>query len=522
MAHGKKSMKGRILSISILGMMLMLISCMPKDRGRVRLDVSWEKMMRQQDMIWDTLTSNIYEAPVLGNPLIGVLVHSPDQSRKGLENNVILFDLNRSDVVDTSTFLPGAHFFSRYLLGQFALYTRGKIKHINLRFDLWNAELNGKMITDSGTVNLRVIVHSSLPLLVTEASFTGTENASWEYIPVPAGKICLVGNSDEKHPKPSGTNMNMVKETRANMVQYRQKLRSGLSYSVGTVTEKMLKGARFFSAISVTRNRVEGELDAFSELKRGTMVNFESLVSSHRRWWHQYYAKTFISLPDMKIENFYWIQKYKAVCGIIRSAPIILPGDPGQAIRSRRWAEAALDFAVDGHPDSSLKQLNTYLSQLTPNTLMSTDNTVNASETALSTIQKMLLQFKDSTLYVFPGIPSTWKDVSFHGIMAGSSYMISAAYSNGRTDFISIMSLDGKPCKLQTDLPADSIGIESKPPVRVRKTGAHLLEISMPRSERVIIYKKGRRHRFIIKPANNEDQQGNWFGYRKESSGAGK
>lgn len=511
-----------MLYISMLGIVLTVFGCTPKDRGRVRLDVSWEKMMQQQDMIWDTLTSSIYDAPLLGNPLLGVILHGPDEMQKGMDYNVLLFDLNRSDVLDSSTFTPGAHFFSRYLLGQFALHTKGKIKHINLRFDLWNAELNGKVITDSGTVNLKVFVHSSLPLLVTEADFTGTENARWEFIPVPAGKICLVGNSGEKHPSPSATNIKMLKETRANMVQYSQKFRSGLTYSVGTVTEKIFKGVRFFTAISVSSNREEGNLDAFSELKRGTMVNFESLVSSHRRWWHQYYAKTFISLPDMKVENFYWLQKYKAVCGIIRTAPIILPGDPDQAIRSRRWAEAALDFAVDGHPDSSLKQLEKYLSQLTPNTLTSTDNTVNASETALSTIQTMLLQLKDSTLYVFPGIPSAWKNVSYHGIMAGSSYMISAAYSNGRTDFISIMSLDGKPCKLHTDLPADSIGIESKPPVRVRKAGVHLLEISMPRSERVILYKKGRRQRFIIKPATNEGQQGNWFGYRKELSGAGQ
>ncbi len=513
----KEKPKGNRLSFFILpAIILTVFGCMPRDKGRVRLDVSWEKMMQRQDMTWDTLTSSIYDAPVLGNPLMGVIVHSPDQKQKGMDDNVILFDLNRSDVVDTCSLVPGAHFFSRLMLGQFALHTRGRIQSTNLRFDLWNAELMGSIVTDSGSVKLRAFVHSSLPLLVAEASFTGAESATWEYLPVPAGKITLVGNFGERLPKPCTTNRNTLKETRANMVQFRQKLSPGLEYAIGTVTENNYKGIRFFSSISVSRNSLGRELDAFSELKRGTMVNFESLLSSHRRWWHQYYEKTFISLPDLKLENFYWLQKYKAACGIIRSAPIILPGDPGQAIRKQRWAEAALDFAAEGHPDSSLKQLEKYLSLLTPNTLKSTDNTANASETALSTIQKMLLQYKDSTLYVFPGIPKVWKNVSYHGIMAGSSYMISAVYANGRTDFISIMSLDGKSFKLQTDLPADSLGIESKPPVRVRKAGEHLLEIWMPRSERVILYRKGRRQRFIIEPADTESQQGNNFGYRKE------
>ncbi len=512
-----EKLKGNRLSFYILpAIILAVMSCTPRDKGRVRLDVSWEKMMQRQDMIWDTLTPSIYDAPVLGNPLMGVIVHSPDQKHKGMDNHVILFDLNRSDVVDTCSLTPGAHFFSRLMLGQFALHTRGKIQSINLRFDIWNAELKGKIVTDSGSLNLRAFVHSSLPLLVTEANFTGAESADWEFIPVAVGKISLIGDYGEKLPKPCISNRNTLKETRANMVQYRQKLRPGLEYTIGTVTEKNYKGIRFFSSISVSSNSQGRELDAFSELKRGTLVNSESLVSSHRRWWHQYYEKTFISLPDLKLENFYWLQKYKAACGIIRSVPIILPGDPSQAMKNRRWAEAALDYAAEGHPDSSLKQLEKYLSLLTPNTLKSTDNSANASETALSTIQKMLLQYKDSTLYVFPGIPKAWKNISFHGIMAGSSYMISAVYANGRTDFISIISLDGKPCKLQTDLPADSLGIESKPPVRVRKAGEHLLEILMPRSERVILYRKGRRQRFIVEPADTESQQGNNFGYRKE------
>ena len=31
----------------------------------------------------------------------------------------------------------------------------------------------------------------------------------------------------------------------------------------------------------------------------------------HREWWHNYYPQSFVSLPDKKMENFYWAQMYK-------------------------------------------------------------------------------------------------------------------------------------------------------------------------------------------------------------------
>ena len=34
-------------------------------------------------------------------------------------------------------------------------------------------------------------------------------------------------------------------------------------------------------------------------------------LSEHRKFWHNYYPQSFLSLPDKKWEGFYWIQMYK-------------------------------------------------------------------------------------------------------------------------------------------------------------------------------------------------------------------
>src|SRR6185369_753795 len=37
----------------------------------------------------------------------------------------------------------------------------------------------------------------------------------------------------------------------------------------------------------------------------------DNLVASHRAWWHDYYPESFLSIPDARMQSFYWIQMYK-------------------------------------------------------------------------------------------------------------------------------------------------------------------------------------------------------------------
>ncbi len=41
----------------------------------------------------------------------------------------------------------------------------------------------------------------------------------------------------------------------------------------------------------------------------------------HRVWWHRFYRKSFLSIPDAKLQSFYWIQLYKIASAARRDAP---------------------------------------------------------------------------------------------------------------------------------------------------------------------------------------------------------
>jgi hypothetical protein len=55
------------------------------------------------------------------------------------------------------------------------------------------------------------------------------------------------------------------------------------------------------------------------------------LLKSHRDWWHAFYPENFISIPDQKLESFYWIQWYKLASASPRIPARLISSDPGIA-----------------------------------------------------------------------------------------------------------------------------------------------------------------------------------------------
>ena len=49
----------------------------------------------------------------------------------------------------------------------------------------------------------------------------------------------------------------------------------------------------------------------------------DQLREKHRQFWHDYYPKSFISIPDPRLESFYWIQLYKMASGTRENKPVL-------------------------------------------------------------------------------------------------------------------------------------------------------------------------------------------------------
>ncbi len=70
-------------------------------------------------------------------------------------------------------------------------------------------------------------------------------------------------------------------------------------------------------------------------VKKAAAAEFAGMLESHRAWWHEFYPKSFVSIPDAEVESFYWIQWYKLASASRPDGP---PVDLlGPWFRKTRW-----------------------------------------------------------------------------------------------------------------------------------------------------------------------------------------
>src|ERR1017187_6902981 len=50
---------------------------------------------------------------------------------------------------------------------------------------------------------------------------------------------------------------------------------------------------------------------AVASVSQAVATGLDKLASTHRDWWHQYWPESFLSIPDTRLESFYWLQMYK-------------------------------------------------------------------------------------------------------------------------------------------------------------------------------------------------------------------
>src|SRR5439155_1660719 len=48
-----------------------------------------------------------------------------------------------------------------------------------------------------------------------------------------------------------------------------------------------------------------------------------ALEKTHRDWWHSFYPASFLSVPDTRLESFYWIQLYKLASATRADRPAV-------------------------------------------------------------------------------------------------------------------------------------------------------------------------------------------------------
>ena len=272
--------------------------------------IDWKNFMSRQDMIWTRLPQTWYEAPFMGNGSMGTYIC------KEPGKNAIRVDVGNSMVHDHRTNDKSIYGRCRLLIGYFLLHPAGEIKSGDMRLDLWNAETTGCIRTTLGEIKLKAYVTSESPYIVVETEATeGEKDFTWKFYP-------------ENTDSPRQLNAIRIKSKSHFKKDYISNpasqfyARNGLNFcwqplldGGGTATAWKEFRKEKKSILIISNAHSFPETNALQKVETALInmqeIDLPALHETHRNWWHNYYPQSFVSLPDKKMENFYWVQIYK-------------------------------------------------------------------------------------------------------------------------------------------------------------------------------------------------------------------
>ncbi|MEO9572359.1 MAG: hypothetical protein ABJG40_14290, partial [Polaribacter sp.] len=291
-------------------------SCFAQEK-EVDFKVDYESFLSKHDMLWDIVPDKWQTAPYSGNGNVGFLLYQGPEEAE----NVISLHIGRHDYYDHREAKTKAEEMlwikrSRLPLGHFKLTSNGKITGVDMRLDLWNAELTGTIKTSKGSYKIKGFTHSTKDVIFFETD-TNDENIeiTWHAEdPIPPVYEVLKSGGGPKGgtwDKMRAVNLEMVpKATLSEKNGYNFCYQPLFDHRGETTTAWKITGnssgnQQLITSVHhsypehnsldiVTKNLQEGEKS----------IEENNFLSSHKKWWHEYYPLSFLSINDAEKESF--------------------------------------------------------------------------------------------------------------------------------------------------------------------------------------------------------------------------
>lgn len=280
---------------------------------------AWEDFISAHDPIWERMPESWWEAPYLGNGLLGTML-----LQRG--DRVAAWQVGRSDVEDHR---PIPYGMGRLPIGSFEFRTAGVITGCALRQDLLRAEISGEIQTTGGRVQFEAIAHALRPVLQIRWKAEG-EEAGISPVWVPREAI---------HPRyvvhrATRPDFPLLKEWlpnppgQAGQVDGVQVWKQGLAeggYATAWTLDTDSDWHTLWVSIAYAWPGVLETIGAeAAAVVRDAQAEPKTAFSqAHRDWWRSYYAESFFSVSDRYWESFYWNQLYKLASATRAGSPLL-------------------------------------------------------------------------------------------------------------------------------------------------------------------------------------------------------
>jgi alpha-L-fucosidase 2 len=286
-------------------------------KSHVKTQIDWPAFLARHDIVWEAMPTHFDTGAFLGNGLLGATIYQ--QGDNGLR-----FEMGRSDVTEHR------RDNARLPIGGLVLTTVGKIQGGTMRLDLWNAEVRGTVTTDKGSISFRSLIHTdAMAILIDLEPSFGEKGSALAWNP----STCQVYRNFVRFNDPPHPSERI--ETNDTIRVCIQERFSGGDFATAWTETQTTKGRRVILSIADSFPTKSAGEQAVKTVKAVATANPAVLLASHRAWWHEFYPKNFVSVPDPKLESFYWIQWYKLASA---SRPDRVPVDLlGPWYRNTSW-----------------------------------------------------------------------------------------------------------------------------------------------------------------------------------------
>ncbi|MGW1780812.1 glycosyl hydrolase family 95 catalytic domain-containing protein [Streptomyces sp. NPDC002143] len=263
-----------------------------------------------------------YEGPFLGNGLLGSGIYAEPSAA----STAVRFNVQHSEVQDHRPEFGSLFGLARLPIGHFTLEPVGAITGLDWRLSLHEAELTGTLTTDKGTLSLRALVHNDRSLLAVEVTpSAGERGFRWVFHPADA-----ISPRAAFKPLPDGYRGNPPAQVadHGGVTAAVQPLLAGGQHVTAWRERTRGRTRTLYVHVAHSFPRSTALDRALGAVRAAALLPYSALAVSHRAWWHAYYRKSFLSVPDARIQRFYWIQLYKTAAAARRDAPVMATSGP--------------------------------------------------------------------------------------------------------------------------------------------------------------------------------------------------
>lgn len=446
--------KGGLAAAATLGLMTGLVEGEEGVSFGGPAEIDWPNFFVNKDMIWDKVPQRWNEAPFFGNGMIGLFlfqeINNPDNVYSTADNNVLSLHVGRGDYYDNRKPMDGKPntwiYRGRLPIGFFRIISKGDITGVDWRMELWNARMVGAVTTTVGSYQIEGKVHALYDSLYWKVTPLGEESVDFEWQPqkatsyartvsvknvergkIDGGEVSHFYKTFAGMPYPDAPEVEVVESAEGNTTRQVLNGNTGELVTAWKATEDPKDRSKtLLASIAFSQEMGVALPEAKRDLARALAeVESETYGSTHEKWWHEYYPRSFVSVSDDFWEQFYWIQIYKLASASRADGMMIDTAGP--------WYQPGFHPLVW----SDLNVQLDYWAQLTSNRIDVGKSLMNVMDRNIENLIKNVpADWQDDCLNadtVFPGndlIAPTHKKVADHVVWMLHNYWLLCRYDN--------------------------------------------------------------------------------------------